>query len=105
MERNMHITRGHLYSYDSKTFLDCRWEDTGEEFDILSREDRKRPCAKCGVLPTVEGHDACIANLPGVAYACCGHGDTSRCYIKFEDGTIVRGEEAQKIQQKLKGEV
>ena len=33
-----------------------------------------RPCPACGKVPTAEGHDACIANLPGVTGACCGHG-------------------------------
>jgi hypothetical protein len=28
----------------------------------------------CHQLRTPEGHDPCIANLPGVIEACCGHG-------------------------------
>lgn len=42
-------------------------------------------CKNCHMMRTPEGHDPCIANLPGVLYACCGHGITNG-YIKFEDG-------------------
>lgn len=42
-------------------------------------------CVACGQCKTPEGHDPCIANLPGVLFACCGHGN-GRGYIKFEDG-------------------
>lgn len=31
-------------------------------------------CLACGCLRTPELHDPCIANLPAVLYACCGHG-------------------------------
>lgn len=54
-----------------------------------------RPCPKCRLTPEVEepgvnsGHDPCIANLPGVDYACCGHG-VEQGYIKFKDGRIFR---------------
>jgi hypothetical protein len=36
------------------------------------------------------GHDPCIENLPGVLYACCGHG-VEPGYISFENGVIIRG--------------
>lgn len=42
-------------------------------------------CAACKQIKTPEGHDPCIANLPGVLFACCGHGNTFG-YIKFTDG-------------------
>jgi hypothetical protein len=48
----------------------------------------ERPCPRCGKLPTPEGHDPCIANLPGVAAACCGHGFNG--YIMFEEGRTIR---------------
>ena len=44
-----------------------------------------RPCGRCGKNATPEGHDACMANLPGVVNACCGHGH-GLSYIMFEDG-------------------
>ena len=46
-------------------------------------------CAACKQARTPEGHDPCIANLPGVLFACCGHGNTDG-YIKFEDGRCLR---------------
>ena len=33
--------------------------------------------------------DPCIAGLPGVTYACCGHGEESGGYILFENGLHV----------------
>lgn len=49
------------------------------------------PCPKCGELPTPEGHDPCIKNLPGVVFACCGHG-VDRGYVYFADGAVIRGD-------------
>lgn len=47
-------------------------------------------CPHCEERPTDEGHDPCITNLPGVEYACCGHGVT-RGYVKFTNGLVLRG--------------
>jgi len=33
-------------------------------------------CDHCQQPRTTKGHDACIADLPDVYFACCGHGDT-----------------------------
>ena len=33
-----------------------------------------RPCRRCHRGPTLNGHDACLGGLAGVASACCGHG-------------------------------
>jgi hypothetical protein len=52
--------------------------------------DKIRSCPRCGGIPTTDGHDSCIANLPGVKNACCGHG-VSEGYIEFENGTTIRG--------------
>lgn len=50
------------------------------------------PCVACGAAgPTSEGHDPCIANLPGVDFACCGHGKQPG-YIAFANGTVIRGD-------------
>jgi len=52
--------------------------------DERVREDNVRLCPKCGYYPTKKGHDHCIANLPGVEFACCGHGKLNGGgYIKF----------------------
>ena len=64
---------------------------------------KKRPCGHCGKHNTPEGHDACIANLPGVMNACCGHGHYEDAYIQFDSGRIDRGLEAIKKQMAIKG--
>lgn len=50
----------------------------------------KRKCLKCKKKQTKEGYDYCIANLPGVAHACCGHG-VEEGYIMFENAILIRG--------------
>lgn len=45
--------------------------------DDGSPADDSRPCIKCGRVPTPEGHDACLGTIPGVKFACCGHGVTN----------------------------
>lgn len=50
-----------------------------------------RICGHCGVSNTSAGHDPCIANLPRVQNACCGHGDTAAAYVKFNDGQRLGG--------------
>lgn len=64
-----------------------RYEDTDE----IVPDVPTRPCPRCKLPPTAEGHDPCIANLPGVRFACCGHGVAGeRGYIMFEDGRVIR---------------
>lgn len=74
--------KGHEMNYNSE---DSYWYfvDNGEHV-----EGSNRPCKRCGELATENGHDACLANLPGVMNACCGHGD-GRGYIMFNDGRIL----------------
>ena len=79
----MNFHKGHPIRWDNEA--ECwRYED-GTPIN-----DEKRHCVRCGNMPTQEGHDSCIANLPGVQFACCGHG-AERGYIKFENGVIIRG--------------
>ena len=47
------------------------------------------PCRLCGMVRLPEGEDPCLGHLPGVAYACCGHG-LERGYILFENDVCVR---------------
>ena len=47
-------------------------------------------CPRCKETPTEEGHDPCLGNLPGVKYACCGHGK-GKGYIVFENGIKITG--------------
>lgn len=62
---------------------------TGEIFPL-----NERPCALCGKNVSKKGHDACIADLPGVRNACCGHGRIVDAYIAFENGKIIYRERA-----------
>ncbi len=57
-------------------------------------EGNPRPCPTCASMPTVEGHDGCLGTLPGVRFACCGHGDSDCAYVMFEDGHTIRGVDA-----------
>lgn len=50
--------------------------------------DEEGKCKLCRDMRTDKGHDPCIANLPGVVYACCGHGQESG-YILFRDGRVI----------------
>lgn len=67
------------------------YEDTGERagFGYIVR-----PCKKCGKI--FEGSntgdaDPCLGELPGVNNACCGHGVRSKSYVRFENGTVLKG--------------
>jgi hypothetical protein len=46
-------------------------------------------CPVCKLERTPEGHDPCLGTLPGVKFACCGHG-YKRGYIYFTNGIIIR---------------
>lgn len=48
-------------------------------------------CGACArtYIPHVQD-DPCIAGLPGVKFACCGHGGQSPGYVTFENGVTVR---------------
>ena len=56
---------------------------------------QKRPCGMCGLFKTEDDHDACIANLPNVINACCGHGNVDEAYIQFENGSELRGSDVE----------
>lgn len=57
--------------------------------DGVDAWDNPRACLLCKKNVTKEGHDACLGTLPGVKYACCGHG-IGNGYIYFENGKVVR---------------
>lgn len=42
---------------------------------------RLRHCDHCGLDWGESLHDPCLGELPGVAAACCGHGDESKRYV------------------------
>jgi hypothetical protein len=53
-------------------------------------------CPECGLARGADGYDPCLGELPGVNFACCGHGGYPHgCidgYISFNNGAIVRFE-------------
>jgi hypothetical protein len=71
------------------------WEDTGDLVvdeaiaEDVDPETFERPCVRCEQYATPDGHDACIAGLPGVSNACCGHG-IDPPYIQFDDEGVFR---------------
>lgn len=48
-------------------------------------------CPACKQARGPSGDDPCIAGLPGVLYACCGHGGHGQnpAYIYFENGVRI----------------
>jgi hypothetical protein len=63
-----------------------RYSDTSEP--VPDDPTQRRACVRCGLAPTASGADPCIAGLPGVDYACCGHGGAG--YVSFTDGRAFR---------------
>lgn len=51
-------------------------------------------CPHCHKRRGPDRHDPCLGQLPGVNYACCGHGGhgDTQGYISFTDGTVIRFE-------------
>lgn len=79
--------RGNNIDYDSNRNIWITPEGkTKETEEVLY----KLPCVKCKEKPTEEGHDACLGELPGVKFACCGHG-REHGYIAFTNGVVIRG--------------
>ena len=68
--------RGHAVRFDEDT-------ESWVYADTLGPADDKRPCPRCGRMPTKEGYDACLGHIPRVVSACCGHG--------MEEGYVLRG--------------
>lgn len=63
----------------------------GKQETRVGCEGQDTACGLCGARRSAEEHDACIANLPGVAYACCGHG-VRQAYVSFVTGHVIRGQ-------------
>lgn len=85
--------RGHPMYYDTQ---DWRFVDDNS----LVALGESRPCGCCGEYTTPAGHDPCIANLPSVMNACCGHGCIEDAYVQFVDGRRLRGPAAVEFQTK-----
>ena len=71
------------FDSDSNTWV---YSKTGEPIG-----DVDKPCVKCGAIMKHNSPDSCLGELPGVEYACCGHGNREDSYIKFNNGVIIRG--------------
>lgn len=52
--------------------------------------DTQGPCGGCGEDVVPGAPDPCLGYLPGVKFACCGHGKHEG-YIAFSNGTTIRG--------------
>ena len=83
-----HFGHATYLNVESDEVDDYRFCDTDEP--LWPDAYFERECPTCGLKPTAEGHDPCLASLPGVRNACCGHG-VKPGYIQFDDGTIIRG--------------
>jgi len=83
--------RGHKIVFDEDT---DEWLYADDMSPTIGSGNRH--CGKCGMPPTKDGHDDCIANLPRVLNACCGHGNINEAYVMFQDETIIVGREAAK---------
>lgn len=80
-------TRGHAIRLDGRSPY---FVDTGERcWDVPMRS-----CKHCGKPPTQQGKDGCIGVLNGVVSACCGHGVVDQAYVGFENGEVLRGDDA-----------
>jgi hypothetical protein len=74
--------RGHRISWCPKRGV-AFYIDSGSPTPEFGGEER--PCLECGMLPTPEGHDACLGTIPGAKGACCGHG-LRQGYVLYPDG-------------------
>jgi len=74
---------------DGENDSDGYWfyEDTGEK--VSHKKDKIRPCRKCNKKFGINKPDQCLGKLPGVKFACCGHGVKEQAYIRFTNGVEV----------------
>ena len=72
---------GHNIYWDSNSES---WKyENGTPLSIVKK------CANCNEYPTKDGHDSCLGELPGVEFACCGHGKEEG-YLTFTNGVTLR---------------
>lgn len=51
--------------------------------------DESRPCVQCGqCAPDRDLPDPCLGWLPGVRFACCGHGVPGQEYVRTDAGVL-----------------
>lgn len=76
-------------SSETDSGRNCTYDDGTP---IADKEENTvyRPCPRCKGLPSDKGYDFCLKQgLPGVKYACCGHG-VEPGYILFENGSKIK---------------
>lgn len=69
------------------------------EFDSKQR-DPGWVCPECHLTRGPDRIDPCLGKLPGVLFACCGHGGKTHShdgYIYFENGTTIRFERLTRV--------
>ena len=82
--------RGELFDADTLEPIEFFDPDTGESLGskFPGLDISRVACPRCG-RPS-DGHDNCLGYLPGVYFACCGHG-AYEGYIYFRNGIVIRG--------------
>lgn len=89
LPKEMRVT----WEYGHKCYISnegYRYFDSDELLD----PSKPKPCKFCGLEYTEkcdEGRyvDPCLGKLPGIKYACCGHGQIE-AYLAFENGKVLR---------------
>jgi len=59
---------------------------------ISQQEDSIRICKICNQELDYSKPDPCLGYLPGVKFACCGHGEPDGGYISFQNGISIHFE-------------
>ena len=77
--------RGHkVYALQDSNGVYSDWR----YMDGTPIKKEERNCLRCKSPHDFKDHDHCIANLPGVKYACCGHG-AENGYVKLYSGKVI----------------
>jgi hypothetical protein len=71
-----------------------------DDYERDMTEDR---CCACFKHRTKDLHDPCIANLPGVLHACCGHGKPETCWVTGYSFGKLTGPAAARMMRQLGG--
>lgn len=50
-----------------------------------NKPEKTITCLHCSLFITPAEPDPCLGQLPGVVYACCGHGLSSSAYVVLAD--------------------
>ena len=75
-------------SFGTQVICACAGPLTDVTTNEVFTTSQEVTCKDCARPPTSEGHDPCLANLPNVRAACCGHG-ISGAYCAYADGVTL----------------